>query len=555
MTDLLRRWAQGDRKAPRLLVVGGASLDILDVSGIPTPSAGGSGLYTSLAAARAGASVTMLAPRPDPMPKVLAPADRFIRWVGPPVAPDDLPHFEIAYQPNGDVGRFESEMGAEPDLRPHLIDDLDDLPAMAFCVPFLDASLQLAFVEDLARRGCLTVANTYSCAARSNAETVRRTAAAADVFFCNESEAGLLFGSIDAVPCRPGQIVFVTRGADGATVIQGSLHTRVPAPPAEVVDPTGAGDTFCGTVMAHLASGAHPVEAARHGVAAASRMVEGVGPSLLIEDAGDAAPAADERARVDIGRVAAMASLLSGLDRVEPFDFTGDVFPEVGDPGALDFFFSATLQQFGFWSTSDGHYGRPTYATIDGTRHKGSDYLWAAYLRWMRTEPGALPPQGQAAVTPERYAAALAEDGGGTPLPALDLHASLAADYGASLAQLGAAPADLLEVANRSDRPLATLLRLLDHVGGYREDPLRKKSALLAIILQQRPEAWLHTAAGDDSPPIVDYHIQRTSLRTGMVVADGALRSRLAERRVIEAEEEAAVRRAAYAAVAQLGDL
>ena len=107
-------------------------------------------------------------------------------------------------------------------------------------------------------------------------------------------------------------------------------------------------------------------------------MVEGVGPSRLLGDEGDDAPAADERARVDLGRVAAMASLLSGLDRVEPFDFTGDVFPGVGDPGALDFFFAATLQQFGFWSTSDGHYGRPTYATIDGTRYKGSDYLWAS---------------------------------------------------------------------------------------------------------------------------------------------------------------------------------
>ena len=30
----------------------------------------------------------------------------------------------------------------------------------------------------------------------------------------------------------------------------------------------------------------------------------------------------------------------------------------------------------------------------------------------------------------------------------------------------------------------------LDHVGGYREDPLRKKSALLAMILNNRPEKY-----------------------------------------------------------------
>ena len=49
----LARWLalEDDR---RLLVVGGASLDVLHVGGTPTPSAGGAGLYTALAAAREG---------------------------------------------------------------------------------------------------------------------------------------------------------------------------------------------------------------------------------------------------------------------------------------------------------------------------------------------------------------------------------------------------------------------------------------------------------------------------------------------------------------------
>jgi len=555
MTNLLEHWARDNRQPPQILVVGGASLDVLHVDGIPTPSAGGAGLYTSLAAAGAGASVTMLAPRPDPMPGPLARADGLINWVGPTIDPEDLPRFEIAYAPGGDVVQFDSEMGAEPDLRPHLLDDLVDLPPMAFCVPFLDASLQLRFIEDLSDRGCVTVANTYVCTARQQGDTVRRTAAAADVFFCNEVEAGLLFGSLETVPCRPGQIVFVTRGNRGASIIQGGFRTDVPAVDAHLVDPTGAGDTFCGTVMAHLAKGAHPVEAARFGVAAASHMVEAVGPAHLLDEADTGVPVADQRAHVDTARVAAMASLVSGLDEVAPFDFTGDVFPEVGDPGALDFFFTATLQQFGFWSTSDGHYDRPTYATVNGARRKGSDYLWAAYLRWMRDDPAALTPARHAAVTPSAYAAAMAEDGGGTPLTEVGLHAGLAAAYGETMTRLGTAPVDLVNSAQRSERPLATLLRLLDHIGGYREDPLRKKSALLAIILRQRPERWLRAAEGDDSPPIVDYHIQRTCLRTGMVVADDEVRSKLVERHVVDSDQEQAVRRAAYSAVAQLAGI
>ncbi len=248
----------------------------------------------------------------------------------------------------------------------------------------------------------------------------------------------------------------------------------------------------------------------------------------------------------------AVASLIAGLAEVAPFPFTGDVFPAAGDPGALDFFFSATLQQFGFWTRSDGHYHLPTYATVEGERRKGSDYLWAAYLRRGRERPESLTPAGQAAWDGATMSRVMRDDDGSCPLPALDLHAGLAADYGTTLAAAGVAPTDLLDAANRSPRPLAALLRMLDHVGGYREDPLRKKSALLAIILRQRPEHWLADAAEDDSPPIVDYHVQRTCLRTGMVRVEEPLRTRLAERRVLEPDEEAAVRRAAHQAVARL---
>ncbi len=69
--------------APRLLVVGGASLDRIHIDGEPVRTPGGAGLYTALAAARAGADVTMLAPLPDPMPPELASALDLIRWVGP----------------------------------------------------------------------------------------------------------------------------------------------------------------------------------------------------------------------------------------------------------------------------------------------------------------------------------------------------------------------------------------------------------------------------------------------------------------------------------------
>jgi len=99
-------------------------------------------------------------------------------------------------------------------------------------------------------------------------------------------------------------------------------------------------------------------------------------------------------------------------------------------------------------------------------------------------------------------------------------------------------------------------LRLLDHVGGYREDPLRKKAALLGIILRQRPEAWLPARAGDDAPPIVDYHVQRTALRSGIVSLDDPdLSRRIANREVLTVSDEAAVRRATFEAVIGLAEV
>ncbi|MGB8860642.1 MAG: carbohydrate kinase family protein, partial [Ilumatobacteraceae bacterium] len=271
MTTWAERWLRAEATTtPRLLVVGGASLDIIHVRGHPTPTPGGAGLYTALAAARAGVDVTMLAPVPEPMPPELAPARERIRWIGPNVSLDGLPRFEIAYDDDGGVTLFREHLGAEPDMTPALLDSIDDLPGCAYCVPFLDARLQQAFVRALAARGCLTVASTYGKAVRNEPDIVRETQAIADLFFCNIDEAGVLFGSAggpraDRHAVAAGHLRFVTSGASGVTVHQGGHRTTVGGLQVSALDPTGAGDTFCGTTIARLLRGDHPVEAARRG--------------------------------------------------------------------------------------------------------------------------------------------------------------------------------------------------------------------------------------------------------------------------------------------------
>jgi sugar/nucleoside kinase (ribokinase family) len=75
-------------------------------------------------------------------------------------------------------------------------------------------------------------------------------------------------------------IVIITLGAEGAIVsVEGSSH-KVPAyQSSKVVDPTGAGDAFIGAFLAEYAHGEDCAWCSHVGAAAASLVVEGIGPT------------------------------------------------------------------------------------------------------------------------------------------------------------------------------------------------------------------------------------------------------------------------------------
>lgn len=538
-----------------LLVIGGASLDVLHFSGQTVRSAGGAGLYTALAAHRAGAHVTMYGPRPAPMPEELAPAAERLDWIGPEVAPEELPRFEIVNHADGRTEVVGLVWGAEALLRPEQAPETGRAGDWVYCVPLADTALQLAFLRSFKDRGRRVACGTYCHLASDHFELTRQTLAEADAFFCNEEEANVLFRGFDHAAAAPGRLLFVTRGAQGARVFQGAHWTDVPGLPVRELDPTGAGDTFCGTTLARLAQGDHPVEAARRGVAHSSEMIRDVGPRALLRAPPIPEPPDDPRARADRVRVESVASLLATLPEVRPFDFVSELLPPVSHPLALDFFFTATLQQFGFWSLAGERYGQPMIASLGGRRLKGSDYLWAAYLRWVEDDGRGLAPSAQASLDSTVFAERLRSDACEQPLPAPELHLESARAYGRDMTALGWTPRALVDGANPAASPLRWLLSRLDHVAGYKEDPLRKKSALLAAILRERPERFLRSDADADLPPIVDYHVQRSCLRLGLVVVEDAmLEKRLRSRQVLVAEDEQAVRRAAFRAMQALTD-
>jgi hypothetical protein len=192
-------------------------------------------------------------------------------------------------------------------------------------------------------------------------------------------------------------------------------------------------------------------------------------------------------------------------------------------------------------------------ATLDGRSLKGSDYLFAAYRRMIDRDGGFFGPDRQAALTAEELAPVLRADDGSNPMPAFDLHLEMAQSYGRDMLALGLTPREIVEKANRMESPRTAFLSALDHIGGYKEDPLRKKSMLLALILEQRPEKFLSPASGEDEPPVIDYHLMRSCLRTGLVDAiDDDLRRKLIGREELSSAEEWTVRFAAYQAIQQV---
>ncbi|CAA9440397.1 MAG: Ribokinase [uncultured Rubrobacteraceae bacterium] len=104
------------------------------------------------------------------------------------------------------------------------------------------------------------------------------------VLVVNEHEAAFLLGERvegveGALAAAPGLVslgpasVVVTVGADGAVFAEGGDAGHVPAPEAEVVDTTGAGDAFVGALAHKLARGGSLQEAAAYAVRAGAAAV------------------------------------------------------------------------------------------------------------------------------------------------------------------------------------------------------------------------------------------------------------------------------------------
>jgi len=267
-----------------VLVAGSANLDfVVRTPHVPAPGEtvlghdfatfpGGKGANQAVACARAGGARTrmLLALGDDAQ---AAPIEASLRDAG--VELDivrTLVATGIAFICLGDDAENAITVvpGANAELRAEHLPDITGVQAL-----LLQLESPLASVEAWARSahaaGALVVLNA---APAPRAALSANLLAALDLLIVNEGELAALAGAEGSIAARVARLalpgVVVTLGARGCYA---QLHDRAWLQPGfrvDAVDTTGAGDTFCGTLVAALAAGEDTDAALRRASAAAA---------------------------------------------------------------------------------------------------------------------------------------------------------------------------------------------------------------------------------------------------------------------------------------------
>src|SRR4051794_15613503 len=203
----------------------------------------------------------------------------------------------------------------------------DDVPAAWLDAPaFVVAAMRLDAAEALVERIRGSVVLDTHEDWVGDAGRVLALASRAAVFCPSRDELAELAGFDDpprsaaSFAAATGTPLVAKLGADGCLVAlpDGALW-RMPSVARTVVDPTGAGDAFCGGLAAGLAEGLDVVEAARRASASAAFAVAGSGALRFGELGSPPAPPGGARvpAPVADGRsIAVMAGEIESIPRV-----------------------------------------------------------------------------------------------------------------------------------------------------------------------------------------------------------------------------------------------
>ena len=150
-------------------------------------------------------------------------------------------------------------------------------------------SLQLSVINQMAGKP-LVVTDTMNLWIETTKNELLEVLKKSDILLINESEAELITGTnnsdrsaVQLQGLGPSTVV-IKKGSSGAVLFHGEEKVSIGAYPVkDVIDTTGAGDTFGGGFVSALASGGTFRDALIKGSALASICVEGFGVESLLE--------------------------------------------------------------------------------------------------------------------------------------------------------------------------------------------------------------------------------------------------------------------------------
>jgi ribokinase len=258
----------------RIAITGYASLDhVAMLDGVPRPG------RTTTVLERPGNAWPRLGGSPAYVAAALVAngvAEAFpVSWIGDDAAADAyltqlterrIPHDGIvmvegartpiailAYEPEGGcLCLYDPGMTAEPtlsDMQRDLITKVDWV-----CVTIGPSDATAAVLETVGPATKLAWVVKHDPRAMPMA-LAARLAARADLICCSQAEGAFLQKALVSAAPRHGQIRIETHGRSGAAFTCGEANGFVAAHPVAVSDPTGAGDSFAGGVLAALAKG------------------------------------------------------------------------------------------------------------------------------------------------------------------------------------------------------------------------------------------------------------------------------------------------------------
>ena len=149
--------------------------------------------------------------------------------------------------------------------------------------------LQKSVIEQNENNNAIIVVDTMNLWIDIAKDSLLDVLSKSNFLLLNESEAymltdcDILSDSASIILDMGLDYVVIKKGSSGLELFSNKNHIKIEAYPVkEVVDPTGAGDTFGGGFISALASGKSKTDALIYGSSLASICVEGFGPEAIL---------------------------------------------------------------------------------------------------------------------------------------------------------------------------------------------------------------------------------------------------------------------------------